>query len=147
MPAFQAGDARFKPGRGRHFFPSALPNRSRCKIPCSGALAGILCGARLSGFQVLQGSRLEHQEYCVRKIIGTGRKLLLVCLLIGWVLSVIVIDALGIIRFLSQSLRHAGELATDGVRWAVPYILLGAVMVVPFYIVKLGLDLLKRRRK
>ena len=74
----------------------------------------------------------------VRKIIGTGIKLLLVCLLIGWVLSVIVIDALGIIRFLSRSLRHAGELATDGVRWAVSYILLGAVIVVPFYIVKQG---------
>ncbi len=83
----------------------------------------------------------------VRKMIGTGIKLLLICLLVGWVLSVIDIDALGFIRFLSQSLRHAGELAADGVRWAVPYILLGAVIVVPFYIIKLGLDLLKRRKR
>ena len=57
------------------------------------------------------------------------------------------IDALGFIRFLSQSLRHAGELAADGVRWAVPYILLGAVVVIPFYIIKLGLDLLKKRKR
>lgn len=83
----------------------------------------------------------------VRKIIGTGIKLLLICLLIGWVLSVIEIDALGFIQFLSQSLRHVGELAADGVRWAVPYILLGAVIVVPFYIIKFGLDLLKRRKR
>jgi hypothetical protein len=82
-----------------------------------------------------------------RKIFGAGIKLLLVCLLVGWLLSVIDIDALGFLRFLSQSVRHAGELAADGVRWAVPYILLGAVVVVPFYIIKTGLNLLKRRRK
>ena len=83
----------------------------------------------------------------VRKIIGTGIKLLLVSLLVGWVLSVIDVDALGFICLLSQFVRQAGELAADGVRWAVPYILLGAVVVVPFYILKFGLDLLKRRRR
>ncbi|MBT3371510.1 MAG: hypothetical protein HOA08_02455 [Rhodospirillaceae bacterium] len=83
----------------------------------------------------------------IRRILGTGIKLLLVCLLVGWVLSVIEVDALGFIRFLSQSLRHAGELAADAVRWGVPYILLGAVIVVPFYIIKLGLDMLKRRKR
>ena len=83
----------------------------------------------------------------IRRILGTGIKLLLVCLLVGWVLSVIEVDALGFIRFLSQSLRHAGELAADAVRWAVPYILLGAVVVVPFYVLKFGLQLLKGRRK
>ena len=83
----------------------------------------------------------------VRKILSRGIKLLLICLLVGWILSVIEIDALGFIRFLSQSLRHAGEWAADAVRWAVPYILLGAVIVVPFYILKFGLDLLKRRKR
>ena len=83
----------------------------------------------------------------IRRILGTGIKLLLVCLLVGWVLSVIEVDALGFIRFLSQSLRHAGDLAADAVRWGVPYILLGAVIVVPFYIIKLGLDMLKRRKR
>jgi hypothetical protein len=38
-------------------------------------------------------------------------------------------------------------LAADAVRWGVPYILLGAVIVVPFYIIKLGLDMLKRRKR
>ena len=83
----------------------------------------------------------------VRKFIGTAVNLLVICLLVGWVLSVIEIDALGFIRFLSHSVRNAGELAADGVRWAVPYILLGAVIVVPFYVLKFGLDLLKRRKK
>ncbi|MDP7547377.1 MAG: DUF6460 domain-containing protein [Alphaproteobacteria bacterium] len=82
-----------------------------------------------------------------RKIIGSGIKLLLISLVVGWVLSVIDMDALGFIRFLSQSVRNAGEVAADGVRWAVPYILLGAVVVVPFYIIKFGLALLKRRRR
>ncbi len=83
----------------------------------------------------------------IRKIIGTGIKLLLICLLVGWVLSVMEVDALGFIQFLSQSLRNVGELAADGVRWAVPYILLGAIIVVPFYILKFGLDLLKKRKR
>ncbi|MBT3535274.1 MAG: hypothetical protein HN478_15445 [Rhodospirillaceae bacterium] len=83
----------------------------------------------------------------VRKVVGTGIKLLLICLVVGWVLSVINFDALDFIRFFSQSLRNAGELAADAVRWAVPYILLGAVVVVPFYVLKFGLQLLKGRRK
>jgi hypothetical protein len=82
-----------------------------------------------------------------RKIIRSGIKILLISLLIGWIMSVINLDALGFIRFFSQAVRNAGELAADGVRWAVPYILLGAVVVVPFYILKFGLDLLKRRRR
>ena len=82
-----------------------------------------------------------------RKFMGTDIKLVLICLIVGWVLSVIDLDALGFIRFLSQSVRNAGDLAADAARWAVPYILLGAVIVIPFYILKFGLDLLKRRKK
>ena len=55
---------------------------------------------------------------------GADIKLLLSCLLLGWVLSVIKVDALDFIRLLSQSLRHAGESAADAVRWGMPYILL-----------------------
>jgi hypothetical protein len=82
-----------------------------------------------------------------RKFMGTAIKLVLICLIVGWVLSVIDLDALGFIRFLSQSVRNAGDLAADAARWAVPYILLGAVIVIPFYILKFGLDFLKRRKK
>ena len=73
--------------------------------------------------------------------------LVLICLIVDWVLSVIDLDALGFIHFLSQSVRNAGELAADAVRWAVPYILLGAVIVIPFYILKFGLELLKGRKR
>jgi hypothetical protein len=80
-----------------------------------------------------------------RKFIGTVFKLVLICLIVGWLLSVIELDALGFIRFLSQSVRNADALAAEAVRWAVPYILLGAVIVIPFYILKFGLELLKGR--
>lgn len=147
MPAFQAGDARFKPGRGRHFLPSDMSSQSPCKMLCADAPAGVLCRPYHLLFQILQGRVLSMGNIDVRKVVGTGVKFLLISLLVGWVLSVINVDALGFIRFLSQSVRHAGELAADAVRWGVPYILLGAVVVVPFYIIKFGFDLLKRRRK
>ncbi len=90
---------------------------------------------------------MNKVNFDLRKFIGTSIKLLLICLMVGWVLSVIDLDALGFIRFLSQSVRNAGELAADGVRWAVPYILLGAVVVIPLFVLKFGLGLLKGRRK
>lgn len=90
---------------------------------------------------------MNKVNFDLRKFIGTAIKLLLICLLVGWVLSVINLDALGFIRFLSQSVRNAGDLAADAVRWAVPYILVGAVVVVPFFILKFGLGLLKGRKK
>ena len=65
-------------------------------------------------------------------IVG-GIKLLLICLAVGWVLSVIDLDALDFIQFLSQSVRNAGELSADAVRWAVPYILLSAVVIDTVY--------------
>jgi hypothetical protein len=83
----------------------------------------------------------------IRAVIGGIFKILLLCLVVGFILSVVDFDALGFIRFLSNSVRKAGDLAAEGVRWAVPYILLGAIVVVPVYVIKLGLDLLRRRKK
>ncbi len=90
---------------------------------------------------------MNNINFDVRKAVGTAIKLLVICLVVGWVLSVIDIDPLGFIKFLSQSVRNAGEIAADAVRWAVPYVLLGAMVVIPLYVLKFGLDLLKGRRK
>jgi hypothetical protein len=98
-----------------------------------------------------QGARTSQRDATasggIRKFLGNGLKLLVICLLIGWVLSVIEVDALGFIRFISQSLRNLGNLAADAVGWVAPYILLGAVIVIPIYMVKLGVDFIRRRRQ
>jgi hypothetical protein len=82
----------------------------------------------------------------IKKIIGTIIKIALVSLVVGYILTVIDIDPLGFIKFLSNTMRNAAELVGDAVEWAMPYMMLGAIIVVPFYLIKYGLELLKRRR-
>lgn len=82
----------------------------------------------------------------ISKSIGTIIKLLLACLVVGWILSVIEVDPLGFIRFISQSVHQAADMVADAVRWAFPYVTLGAIIVIPVYLIRLGLDLLKRKR-
>lgn len=77
--------------------------------------------------------------------VQTAVKLLLACLAVGFVLSLFDLDALGALRVLSDAVHwvvdNAAALLRDGAR----YILLGAVIVVPIYLIRLGLNLLRRR--
>jgi hypothetical protein len=81
----------------------------------------------------------------LKKLLSGTAKLLLLCLVVGYLLSVVDLDPLGLIRWISNNLHNAGEWAAEAVRWAVPYVLLGAVVVVPIYLIRLGLGLLKKR--
>ena len=83
----------------------------------------------------------------IGKFLANGFMLLIICFVVGWVLSVVEIDALGFIRFVSQSFRGLIDLLGDAVRWGLPYILLGAVVVVPIFMIKLGVDFFRRRRR
>jgi hypothetical protein len=89
---------------------------------------------------------IQRMNFDFRKALSTAVKLLLACLLVGWILSVVEIDPLGFIRFISRSVREAADIAADAVRWAFPYVTLGAIIVIPVYVIRLGLDLLKKRR-
>ena len=86
-------------------------------------------------------------NFDLRKALIIGLKLFLACFLVGWILTVIEIDPLGFIRFISRSVREAADIVADAVRWAFPYVTLGAVVVIPVYIIRLGLDLLKKNRR
>jgi|GEM_PF-484285 len=79
-----------------------------------------------------------------RQMLATAMKLLLLCLVVGYVLSVIDFEPLGFVRFLSNSLHNAAELVADAVRWATPYVLLGAIVVVPVYLLRLAWRTLKK---
>jgi len=79
-----------------------------------------------------------------RQLLATAVKLLLLCLVVGYLLSVIDIDPLGFIRLLSTTLHAAADLVAHAVRWATPYVLLGAIIVVPVFLLRLALKSLKR---
>jgi hypothetical protein len=78
-------------------------------------------------------------------VIQTAVKLLVACLAVGFVLSLFDLDALGALRVVSDAVHwmvgNASELIASGSR----YILLGAVIVVPIFLIHLALKLLRKR--
>lgn len=82
----------------------------------------------------------------VRKGLATAFKIIVACLIVGFILDMVKIDPLGFLRVLSNTLHGVAELAADAVRWAIPYIILGAVVVVPYYLIRFGIDYLKKGR-
>lgn len=85
-------------------------------------------------------------KFDARKVLVTTVKLFAASLVVGWILSLVEVDPLGFIRLLSQSVHGVANIIADFVRWSIPYITLGAVIVIPFYLIRLGLGLLKRKR-
>ncbi len=71
-------------------------------------------------------------------------RLLLASFAVGLLLSVFDIRPEELLRNLDENLREIFEAAVDLVRWAIPYILLGAVIVAPIW---LGLTLLRALRR
>lgn len=81
----------------------------------------------------------------VNNVVSQILKILVLCLVVGVVLSALSIDALSFVRFISQSIHNAADLIVTVVEWSIEYVLLGAVIVVPIYLIKLGMSYFKRR--
>jgi hypothetical protein len=79
-------------------------------------------------------------------IVSTVIKLALVCLGVGLVLAFFDVDPVKLLHNFPQALRSAFQVVVDMIRWAVPYITLGAVVVVPIWLVVVLLRLLRNRR-
>lgn len=58
-------------------------------------------------------------------------KTLVLCFIVGFALSVLRIDPASILTNSWETVREIAELFLDAGRWALPYILIGAVVVVP----------------
>jgi hypothetical protein len=74
-------------------------------------------------------------------MIGRLIGLLVLCLLVGLLLTHLGIAARGILTDTLHTIAAVGRLVGDAVEWAVPYTLLGAIVVVPLALIAL---LLKR---
>ena len=62
-------------------------------------------------------------------------KLVLVSVLVGVVLSVVGLDPLNIWRSIERLFSHIWNMGFDAVRWLWRYFLLGAVIVVPIWLI------------
>ena len=78
--------------------------------------------------------------------VKTTLKLLLACLLVGMVLSFIDFNALEVLRSAGQAMHFVVERGSEISGWAISYILLGAVVVLPIWLIKFGLKRLKGRK-
>ncbi len=78
--------------------------------------------------------------------VKTTLKLLLACLLVGMVLSFIDFDALEVLRSAGRAMHFVVERGSEISGWAISYILLGAVVVVPIWAIKFGLKRLRGRK-
>ena len=70
-------------------------------------------------------------------VIGTLVKLLLASLVVGVILNFMDLDAVGFLRWLGTSFRDLVGVFGDFAEWAVQPILVGAVLVVPIWLVAL----------
>ena len=62
-------------------------------------------------------------------------KLVLLSILIGVVLSALGLDPLNIFKSVEDMIRHIWNMGFDAVRWLWQYFLLGAVIVIPIWLI------------
>jgi hypothetical protein len=62
-------------------------------------------------------------------------RLILVSILVGVVLSALGLDPFDIVRSIERLVRSVWDMGFDAVRWLWRYLLLGAVIVIPIWIV------------
>jgi hypothetical protein len=74
-------------------------------------------------------------------------KLAIVSLLVGFALAFFGIEPRNLITSLGQTVVDIYEVILRFLQWAVKYILLGAVVVVPIWLVFFLIDLAKRKRR
>jgi hypothetical protein len=62
-------------------------------------------------------------------------KLILLSVLIGVVLSALGLDPWNIVQSVERLIRHIWDMGFDAVRWLWQYFLLGAVLVIPIWLI------------
>jgi hypothetical protein len=76
-----------------------------------------------------------------RRVIG----FLLLCLVVGIVLAALNVTPRSIITDTIGTIRHIADLFIDAADWAIPYILLGGVVVVPIAVLSFLFGRARRR--
>jgi hypothetical protein len=77
--------------------------------------------------------------------MGWVFRIIVLCLIVGLLLSFLSIDPVGMLNDTWRTVLSIGALLGGVIDWALPYILLGAVVVVPIAVVAAVLRLLRHR--
>ena len=82
-----------------------------------------------------------------RNFAATALKLIVASLIVGLILSLFGASPLTLLKGASESLFAVFDWLVGAVQWAVPYIILGAILVLPIWLVLLLVRLVRGRRR
>lgn len=82
-----------------------------------------------------------------KSAVSTIIKLAILSLLVGFALAFFDVDPRNLLTGLGSTVVEVYELVLRFLRWAVKYVLLGAVVVVPIWLVFYLITLSKRKKK
>lgn len=80
-----------------------------------------------------------------RNIGGTILRLFILSLVVGIVLSVFEIDPEALLGSIGGTVERIFDLLVDALEWAVPFVLIGAIVVVPIWLILVVLRMARRR--
>jgi hypothetical protein len=78
--------------------------------------------------------------------VSKSIKLLLACLVVGLLLALFDVDPIRLMQNFPLAVQSIFEVVATWVRWAVPYIMLGAVVVVPIWLIFWVLRVARNKR-
>jgi hypothetical protein len=87
---------------------------------------------------------MDRGRFFGDSVAGTVIRLVLISIAVGIVFSALGITPFNIVERLEQIVRRITDLGFDAVRWAFNYFLLGAIIVIPVWLV---LRLVRGRRE
>lgn len=73
------------------------------------------------------------------KVTSTAIKIVVASLFVGLLLALFDIQPQDLMRNLGDTVVEIFELMVDMVDWAVPYILIGAIVVVPIWLIRVAI--------
>jgi hypothetical protein len=81
-----------------------------------------------------------------RNLGGTLLKLFILSVIVGIVLSVFNIDPEKLLGSIGGTVESIFNVLVDALEWAVPFVLIGAVVVIPIWLILAALRMARRRR-
>ncbi len=78
---------------------------------------------------------MDRRQFFGESVAGTVIRLVLLSIVVGIVFSALGITPFNLVERLQQIIRNIANLGFDAFHWAFQYFLLGAVIVVPIWLV------------
>lgn len=86
-------------------------------------------------------------RFDITKTLATLFKLAVICFVVGWLLVQFDISPEDIFDNFGENVRKIYDMARRAIEWGSGYIVIGAVIVLPLWLISVVINLLKGRRR